>query len=65
MQQNAKTKLRPGTVQTIREQLEFQLSQRPERVANHLPAVEERGGVEYSDIEELRLDRPNQFAVYS
>ena len=44
-------KLKPSTVQTIYEQLEFQRVNRPSWVAFHFPRIDERGRIEYGDIE--------------
>ncbi len=43
--------LKPSTIQTIYEQLEFQRVQRPTWVAYHFPKIDQRGRVEYSDVE--------------
>ncbi len=43
--------LKPSTVQTIYEQVEFQRVNRPSWVAYHLPQVDKRGRLEYGDVE--------------
>ncbi len=53
MAENPGKRLRPSTVETIHDQLEFQMTQRPSWVGYHFPAIEERGRVEYGDIENL------------
>ena|SRR2546425_7450950 len=46
-------KLKPSTIQTIYEQLEFQRVNRPSWVAYHFPRIDERGRIEYGDVEAL------------
>lgn len=42
-----------STIQTILEQLEFFQTQRPQWVTYHFPKIDQRGRVEYSDIETM------------
>ena len=43
--------LKPSTVQTVYDQLEFQRVNRPSWIAYHFPEIDKRGRVGYDDVE--------------
>ena len=52
--ENTRLRLKPSTVETIRGQLEFQRSNRPESFAYHFPRIDSAGmPVDYADIEQM------------